>query len=429
VREICTLDSLEDYALDLCDQWEANDCYHAQSWVINALACFGHDAAVSSLVEMVKRWGKAKGRSQRKTSLGRIQLALQALSYIGSPPALLQLGMLAHRGSFERLRSQAKKIFAEAAARKGFNEEDLADQLVPDLGLSSDGQLELDYGTRRFRVSFNEKLEPQLEDEAGEPVSALPRQRRDDAPDKAKAAIARYKKLRKDVAAWSGVLIKRLEQAMLNGRRWPVPMFLEHFSHHPLVQHLVRRQVWAIYKGDTLSETFRLAEDASFADQDDREITLPDNATIGLPHPLDMEKSVIAAWQQIFADYEILPAISQLGREVYVPDDEEKAANVSKKLKGISVRPKVLYGALTGRGWRSDDDIEQYGDLIVSGFRRSLRGSQVELKLDHDDGHYGYLDRDDEPLVVEQLESKVPIGEIPVVLYSEVMRDLLAFRH
>ena len=63
--------------------------------------------------------------------------------------------------------------------------------------------------------------------------------------------------------------------------------------------------------------------DRSLADVHDDTCAVDDGASVGIAHPLHLGASV-AAWSELFADYEILQPFPQLGREVHTLTAEER---------------------------------------------------------------------------------------------------------
>ncbi|KJS50975.1 hypothetical protein VM98_39685, partial [Streptomyces rubellomurinus subsp. indigoferus] len=74
--------------------------------------------------------------------------------------------------------------------------------------------------------------------------------------------------------------------------------------------HLVRRLVW-LAEADGTATAFRVAEDRTLADVRDEVFELPARASVRLAHPLLLGGD-LAAWSELFADYEILQPFRQL---------------------------------------------------------------------------------------------------------------------
>ena len=101
--------------------------------------------------------------------------------------------------------------------------EELEDRLAPDLGLNADGTLTLDFGPRRFIISFDEALRPYVRDENGSRLKDLPKPNKSDDKALATEAVNRYKALKKDARTIAAQQIARMESAMcpLDGGKLP----------------------------------------------------------------------------------------------------------------------------------------------------------------------------------------------------------------
>ncbi|WP_143220032.1 hypothetical protein [Actinomadura sp. CNU-125] len=77
-------------------------------------------------------------------------------------------------GEVPRGQEAARALLEEAAGRAGVPPERLAERVVPRYGLDGDGSLAVDYGPRRFRAGFDERLEPFVADGSGRRLKALP---------------------------------------------------------------------------------------------------------------------------------------------------------------------------------------------------------------------------------------------------------------
>ncbi len=329
--EACDRDSLAGFAWDLFEAWKNAGMPAKENWVFTALSVFGNDETARRLTPLLKIW-PGEGGHQRAV------IGLDVLSLIGSDVALMHLNGIAQKVKFQGLRQRAREKIAEIAARRGLSQEELADRLVPDLGLDAGGTLELSFGSRSFRVGFDEQLKPFVRGDDGKQRANLPKPRKDDDPESAKAASARYKALKKDVRALAGLELIRLERAMCGQRRWRLEDFKQFLVEHPLLGHLVRRLVWGRYDAEgELLDAFRVAEDGSFADAGDEELVLSEGTLIGIAHPVELGAERLAAFGEILADYEILQPFPQLERKVSQLTAEERQAMVLTRWKGQDV--------------------------------------------------------------------------------------------
>lgn len=228
----------------------------------------------------------------------RAEQGLDVLALIGTDVALMHLYQMSQKLKSKALQDKARAKLEEIAGRRGLTPAQLADRLVPDLDLEPDGSCSLSYGSRCFRVIFDEHLRPQLLDPDGKAIKDLPKGGAQDDAALVEEANRRWKALKKDVKTLGSAQILRLELAMGQRRRWSAEAWTLFLLQHPLLQHLVRRLVWGVYHENRLVTTFRVAEDGTLADIQDECWTLPSDALVGIPHPLELTPEQLKAWGQ-----------------------------------------------------------------------------------------------------------------------------------
>ncbi|GIF25653.1 putative DNA-binding WGR domain protein [Actinoplanes tereljensis] len=417
---------LAEFAWGVFQRWQAAGSNSKESWVLDALGLIGDDETVRRLTPLILAWPGEGGHAKAVTGVN-------VLAAIGSDVALMHLHGIAQRAKFKGLKAAANQKMDEVAAALGLSAEQLADRLVPDFGLDADGSLRLDYGPRQFVVGFDEQLRPYVTDAAGKHLKALPKPgARDDAA-LGEAAYKQFAALKKDVRTVAADQIRRLERAMVTGRRWSGTEFRQLFVGHPLLWHIVRRLVWGGYdETGNLVGAIRVAEDRTFSTVDDDETTIADDAVIGVAHPLQLAGE-LATWSELFADYEILQPFPQLSRETFALTPAEATASRLTRFEGIELATTKVLG-LERRGWRRDDPM----DGGVQGAIELKLGPSLEVTVELDpgivvgmptefpeqkltgvylhDGSYSVWGRSDSGLV--------PLGKLDPVAASEIIRDL-----
>ncbi|GAA2407582.1 hypothetical protein GCM10010191_14910 [Actinomadura vinacea] len=369
VREACDPESLAEFAWSLFERWQWIGAPAADGWALTALGRLGDDGAVRRLAPLIRAWPGESGHAKAVKGL-------DVLAEIGTEVALMHLHGIAQRVKFGGLRDQARKKIGEIAEGLGLTAAELADRLVPDLGLDSAGTLVLDYGPRRFTVGFDERLKPVVSGEDGEPRLSLPKPGKNDDPELAPAAYKRFAELKKDVRSIATDQIQRLETAMLDGRCWTPSDFRRFFVEHPLTWHIARRLVWFSEDGDR-SAAFRIAEDRTFADVDDEPFTLPESARVLIPHPLLLGEAA-EAWAEVLADYEILQPFPQLGRPIEALTEAERENGRLERFEGVTVASGAVLG-LARRGWVLEADDHGVQTRMVLGLPGRL---YMEAELD-----------------------------------------------
>lgn len=434
VKDACTAESLADFAWDLFQAWSLAGWPSKEGWAFLQLGWLGDDTCVRKLVPLVRAWPGESAHARAVTGL-------DVLAAIGTDVALMHLNGIAEKLKFKGLQEKAREKIAAIAEARGLSALELADRLVPDLGLDDDGSRTLDFGERSFRVGFDEGLKPFVREADGKPLSDLPKPKKTDDAEKSKAATEIWKALKKDAKTIASQQVSRLELAMVDRRRWELVTFQTFLVEHPLVSHLVRRLIWGVYEGvangsgGTLSRTFRVAEDRSFADSNDEPVDLPEDAQIGVVHVMELSPEAAAGFGQLFADYEILQPFAQLARDTYTLTAEESAAKELKRFDGTKVPTGRVLG-LESRGWRRGDPQDGGG---IWWMERKLPGLPLTAVLDLEPGivvgevtmfpeqtlHAVYVSKSG---YVWQRERVQVLGELPAIALSELLRDLESLR-
>jgi hypothetical protein len=371
VRQACTPASLAEFAWDVFEAWMAAGTPSKNNWAFAALGLLGDDETVRRLVPRIREW---PGQAAHLRAVA----GLDMLAAIGTDVALMQLDGLASRAKSKLLRDRAKEKTASVAAARGLGTDELADRLVPDLGLDEQGTLVLDFGPRRFLVDFDETLKPFVKDAQGVRLKDLPKPLKSDDAALAQAATARYKQTKKDAKTVAGLQVARLERCMVEQRRWPAADFRRFFLAHPLLRHLAARLVWGVYETGQLAEAFRVAEDWTLADAQDALYELADTATVGIAHVLEMPAPLQADFGQMLADYEILQPFRQLGREAFTLSPQELQATEIQRFAGLMVATGSVLGLLN-RGWERGPETE--GTWAGGISKRLGNGLEAQLPL------------------------------------------------
>ena len=372
LKALCTPTSLSAFAWDLCEAWLQNGAPAKEGWAFQALGILGDDDTARRLAARIREW---PGESAHQRAVSGLDL----LVAIGTDAALMHLNGIAGKVKFKGLQERAREKIAALAEARGLTSEELADRLVPDLGLDEDGTLTLDFGPRQFRIGFDESLKPFVRDSAGARLKDLPKPIRTDDAALAGAATERYKLLKKDAKAIASLQVMRMELAMTARRRWTGEEFRAFFLSHPLMRHLAARVAWGVYEGDRVARLFRVAEDWTLASAEDDTAELADGEIVGIAHPLEIPAAELAAMGQVFADYEILQPFRQLGRETYALSDAERAAKSITRFADKAVATGSVLG-LVNRGW-GRGQAQDAG--WVGQFERPVGdGLSIELELD-----------------------------------------------
>ncbi|MEU6246224.1 DUF4132 domain-containing protein [Glycomyces sp. NPDC047010] len=404
----CDPASLTAFSWGLFELWLSAGSPSKDGWAMDQLRRFADDVAVRRLTDLIREW---PGQSQNRKAVR----GLEILGHIGSEAALRSVQAIASNAKFKALKKTAAAQIEVIAERLDLSLDQLADRLVPDFGLSSDAPLVLDYGPRSFTVKFDEGLKPFVLDDKGKRRASAPKPAAADDAELAQAGFERFALLRKELKAAATAQVKRLETAMTGQREWTVPEFRQYLVDHPVAWQLTSRLVWQCSDGDGW-RSFRLAEDRTAADAEDEPFDLPEDASVRIGHPVTLGAEV-AAWAEVFADYEILQPFEQLTRLVLTLTDEEREAGRVARFEGAKTGAGPLIGLLK-RGWK-------YGDPRVRSYGRGIYYEFPEggfVLLESSPGvHPGYGYDDNEQVLEKVIVALPEEGDVDPVRMSETL--------
>ncbi|KHD77477.1 hypothetical protein MB27_10125 [Actinoplanes utahensis] len=310
----CDRASLAAFGRALLDEWLTADMPAAQAWVLLAQAHVGDDTTMDRLAPLVRGW-PPKSRYLRAID-GHAVLAT-----MGTDVSLRHLLAIEENMSGGAMNERATVYLTQAAARRGLSVTQLADRLAVTHGL--DTGIPMDYGTRAFTVTVDEKLSPQVVAADGRVLARPPKPGAKDTRPEAYQWFLQFKKeLRATVAGH----VARLRKDMTRHRFRPARDLPAVVLPHPLLGPLARRLLWGEYDAaNRLVRALRIAEDGSFADLDDSTATVDGDTPIGIPHPAELGAD-LADWRQIFVDYEILQPFPQVHRPAVSLTGSQRAA-------------------------------------------------------------------------------------------------------
>ncbi len=405
----------------LFEAWLTNDANPKQSFAMHALGFFGDDDGIRRLATLARAW-------PGESAAARAQTALDTLVLHGGDSALLQLAVIGEKSKFAAFKKGAGERIVAIADTRGLTADELADRLVPTLGLNDDGATVLDFGSRTFSVTFDESLAPRVKDGSGVLLKDLPKPNKSDDADLAAASKKKLSALKKDVKAVADLLLRRLERMMIDGRAVDVDTFRTSFVEHPLTFHVARRLLWeAIDPNGTRVSLFRIAEDRTFADLKDTTWSLPRGARVRVVHPLDLDDASLAAGSTLWGDYELLQPFAQLGRAVHrlaTPDTATSTSSMARAGK-TAPAPTLVYG-LDGRQWQRDDigdggsftsHTKRFGDVrAVVNYDGAVGMGYIEPNEQLTLGGIAFSDRKSRRVLC--------LGDVPARVLSEVVLDL-----
>ena len=405
----CDSKSLSDFAWGAFEDWAAKGKKDSE-WIFDALAYLGDDNCARKLTPYIRNWPRENG-------FHRAHKGLEILAAIGTDVALSQIQAISQKNKYQSILERAQRMMQVIATARHLSPQQLEDRLVPDLGLSANGEMILNFGTRQFTGSVDAQLKPVVRDATGTILRSLPVAGKTDDKTLAREASAEWSALSKELRPIAKLQLQRFELAMVSARRWKGSDFKTLLVPSPLLRNLVKGLVWGKFPSKAqLPTTFMVTAEGAFLDADGSVVNISDGSSIGIVHPLFMDAERLAEWQKIFARNKQFQPFAQLVRKVYRAKDDVDQNRFG--LEGATVASKALKGLLA-MGWSND-----IGDAgWIYSIYKSFPSGQVSVGSEP-----GVHINDYEMNAKEQkLEVSIPDYLSPME-FSEVIRDLLALK-
>ncbi|MBR0483320.1 MAG: DUF4132 domain-containing protein [Oscillospiraceae bacterium] len=427
---------LERFAQEVFSRFVDKGAEAKQKWVIYFTGILGGMDAVTSLQHYIKDWSEH--------SRGAIASeAVNALAFNGSSVALMAVDNMARKFKNKQVRNAANHALTNAADALNITREELADRIVPDLGFDENLCRIFDYGQRQFKVYLTPALELEIF-EGDKKLKNLPKPGKTDDTEKAEQASKEFKEMKKQMKATIQSQKSRLEYVLLCDRKWSADGWKDLFIRKPVMHCFAIGLIWGAYdEKENLLQTFRYMEDGSFTTSDEDEYELPENAKIGLVHPIELDDETRSAWNEQLSDYEISQPFLQINRPVYRILPEEKGKTSLQRFSGTELTNLSLINKMTKIGWekgqaedagmfyefeRTDvEKQEKINDKIVrTGYYAEFRFSGAYIAS-------GYMDAEDVTLedvrfwnLADKIEDKnaLSLDKINPRYFSEIISQL-----
>ena len=338
---------LEDFSADIFARWYDDGAQTKFKSALYFCAIHGGQKMVDTLIRNIKEWSEAM----------RSAIAAEtvfALALNGSNEALMNVDNMSRKFKNKRVRAAAVETMAAAADTLGITSEELADRIVPDLGFDRNLCRVFDYGKRQFNVYLKPSLEMEVFS-GDKQIKTLPKPGTTDDKEIAEAAFNEFKEVKKQLKNVVATQRSRLEYVLMCDRKWTSENWEKLFVGNAVMHCFAVGLIWGIYENGSLKDTFRYMDDGSFTTADGDEFTLPNDAQIGLVHPLELTEEQIAVWKEQLSDYELTQPFDQLGRMVFRPEDKELPCNSLTRFEDTTVNSVAMINKMTKNGWYKGD--------------------------------------------------------------------------
>lgn len=382
--------------------------------------------------------------------------ALWGLSQMTTPSALAQLSRLRQLVKFGTAKKMLDASLASLASRLGVTTSELHEMACPDFGLEADGALRQEAGDFTLElVAGTGGAEVRVLDSKGVVRKSVPEVVKQEHGEALKA----MKQASDDIGKMLSAQRVRIDSMFVDDRCWAVPAWIDRYIHHPLVGVLGRRLIWRIVDDAKTASPGRAVlwrdDRACFADLDGKSVKPADSQHVRLWHPITASADEVRAWRELIEKSGIRQPVKQAHREVYpLTDAERTTGTYSNRYAAHILKQHTFQQLAADRGWKSklrlmvDAEypppsrdlggwamraefwIESVGDdfgvdttdsgsflYVATDQVRFYRAGAAELAAHAGGGGYAVRGEDREE------NRPIPLGRIPPIVFSEMMRD------
>ena len=404
--------------------------------------------AVATLA--LSAYRKVPGIGPRATKVGNA--CVWALGEMPGDTALAALAGLKVRVKFRTAQKGIEKALDAVAERAGMTRAELDELGVPAYGLEEVGLRREQLGEVRAELAVvGSRTELRWFRADGKQQKSVPKSVREEHADELKE----LRRAAKDIEQMLSAQRERLDAMFLARKSWTFAQWRERYLDHPLVGTLARRLVWGFGEAPVLG----IWRDDRLVDVRGGRLAPDDDVPVSLWHPLDSDRDTVVAWREWLEEHELQQPFKQAHREIYLLTDAERETRVYSNRYAAHVLKQHQFNALCAvRGWQSklrlmvDDDYppatlelpdwnlraefwvegagDDYGtDTNETGTYWHLATDQVRFHRPEAAGNLAHAGGGGYVSAGTDREENRPLAlsEIPVLVFSEVMRDVDLF--
>jgi hypothetical protein len=325
------------------------------------------------------------------------------------------------------------KYLAEAAADKGISVHEIEDQACDDLGLKDGMRVwEFDGYTATLTVTGPGDSDLEWRKPDGTPQKSVPTAVKEGHAVKLK----KLKDTAKQVDLGTTAQRDRIDRMFRSTRTMAVPYFREHFTEHGLLGFLAKRIIWNFHHGERITPAILV--DGIWTTISGGAFTPTDAMAVSLWHPATASVADVRAWREFMMAREIRQPLKQAYREVYLLTDAEmNTRTYSNRMAAHLLKQHQFNSLAKTRGWKYalqgafDGGYDgQWASITLPDHGISAQFWLNEVNADgamNDTGIWSYMATDQVRFGRIGQEEPMDLVDVPIVAFSEVMRDVDLF--
>ncbi|MBM6648003.1 MULTISPECIES: DUF4132 domain-containing protein [Bacillus] len=374
---------LKEYVQTIYQIWISQDADVKKRGILSLYGMYSDDEMVGILKKQIDEWVfDMRGKIAAD--------AVRALGLSSSKLALTSIHAMAFKYKHKLVRNAAKEALSLAAKTRGITEEELEDQLVPNLGFNIRGEKKIDFGNRCFTAILTSESKMELETEEGNRMKSLPKPNAKDDVEKAEEAKKELSTLKKELRSALSMQKQRLEAALSRKRYWSYDSWKSVFLENLIMKQFATSLIWGEYTEGKLLKTFRYAEDDTFYSMIGENHELSSGTVIGFIHPLELSGAKKELWKEQLTNSKIVQPFLQIERPVFVVEENDEIA--VERFGGILLNGRSLFGKMTKLGWTRGS--VQDGGVYYTFYKEDTR-TGVGAELSFSGAPIGYEGEED----------------------------------
>ena len=359
--------------------------------------------------------------------------ALYVLAQSSSLASASHLSRLKLKIQQSNTRKLIQKYLDEQSKKMGVSTGEMEDLAVPDFGLT-DGQKEIFFDDYRLQIAIERVGKVRLtwlrpDGKVQKSVPAFVKQ-----DETLKAQLADLKKEAKQMQVQLTAQRDRLDRSYIHDRQWTYEAFENRLLGHGLMNFLTKRLLWEVENGSEKRVViFRKGNWQTLDGELPADFAIK---TVRLWHPTASPVEEVLAWRNQLAAWTLQQPFKQAYREVYLLTDAEINTRLYSNRMAAHILKQHQFNALSGlRGWKyslmgayDDGRHDETAILPLTAHQLQAEYWVSEVNEDgawNDAGIWHYLATDQVRFTRDG--GPVELIEIPVLVFSEIMRDVDLF--
>lgn len=245
----------------------------------------------------------------------------------------------------------------------------------------------------------------------------------------------KIKELQKQIEQNISTQKNRLEMMYRKNRQLKPEHFFRYYIEHSLMVEMTKTLIWNFHSTNQTQQAIYTQNE--WVDCNNKPIQISNCEYVTLWHPATSNPDEVSSWRNFMFDNQIRQSIKQAFREVYIiTPAEQTTANYSNRMAAHIIRQHQYVALAKLRGWNAqliggwdfgDNDRATINlpevNLTAEFWNNTLTNNDEQSSS----GIYTYLSTDQIRFTDYTTRAVRPLQEIPVVIFSEIMRDVDLF--